>query len=214
MAEPAKPDNSVKTTLITVAGSILVALLTTVGTIATNSGGIKANTEKLDTMSKEIGVLEAKADALKKQDVPVGTVIASLLNQTEFAQATGDPDDFDVTKSKWTLADGKTVHGTAWAKLRSDGPVPNLCGVFLRGKNNGKREGLEEVSLGDYRPDTVGPHSHELKLSNPQLPGGGLLWDGGRNHSEEPPSGLVLSSKGVETQPKNITVNFYIRINE
>jgi hypothetical protein len=202
----AKPDNSVKTTLITVIGSITVALVTTLGTIYINSTGIKANSEKLE-------VLDAKAASLQKQNSPVGTIIASLLTPAEFAKETGDPDNFDVIKSNWTLADGKTVSGTRWASLRANAPVPNLCGIFLRGKNNGKREGIEEIPLGDYRADTVGPHNHDLKLSNPTLPGGGLLWDGGKGHSQGP-SDLIFPSSGAETQPKNVTVNYYVKIND
>lgn len=102
----------VKTTLITVIGSVAVALITTLGTIATNRNGIAENQQKIQDLTQ-------KADALGKPAVPVGTVVASLLTEVEFAKEVKDPDNFDLAKSKWTLADGKTVSGTKWASLRA-----------------------------------------------------------------------------------------------
>lgn len=206
----AKASVSVKTTLISVIGSVLVAALTTYGTIASNSKGIQKNADKLEA-------LNAKATSLEKPGLPVGTVIASLLTPAEFANAVGDPDTFDLSRSKWTLADGKTASGTAWAKLRGDEPVPNLCGVFLRGKNNGKRENVREMDLGKYDPDIVGPHQHTIMVNNDTAnavrdQGPGIVYQTG--HHTDGPDRLVAAWSGAETQPKNVTVNFYIKINE
>src|ERR1019366_6827966 len=205
-AVPPKPDTSVKTTLITVIGSVVVALVTTLGTIYVNSTGIKANTNKLDALKTKIEALDAKADALKKTNLPIGTVVASLLAQAEFAKESGDPDNFDVTKSKWTLADGKAVSGTGWAALRDNAPVPDLRGVFLRGKkNSSKREEMNKV----------GPHQHAIMVSNSNgTPGAvGILYSTAPDTYG--PDRLVAAwNDGPETLPKNVTVNYYIKIND
>src|SRR6202041_1042362 len=126
---------------------------------------------------------------------PLGTVIASLLTPVEFAKEVGDSETFDVKTSKWTLADGKSVSGTYWAKLRGNATVPNLCGVFLRGKNNGKflvgreknqsnkqRDDIEDIELGAYKDDIVGPHRHIVRAfdSKGTVPGSSIWWDGGK----------------------------------
>jgi hypothetical protein len=202
-----------------VIGSVVVALVTTLGTIYVNSTGIKANTNKLDALKTKIEALDAKADALKKTNLPIGTVVASLLAQAEFAKESGDPDNFDVTKSKWTLADGKAVSGTGWAALRDNAPVPDLRGVFLRGKkNSSKREEMKNVgdfALGEYQADKVGPHQHAIMVSNSNgTPGAvGILYSTAPDTYG--PDRLVAAwNDGPETLPKNVTVNYYIKIND
>jgi hypothetical protein len=206
------PNTTVKTALITVIGSIVVALLTTVGTIWSNTGGIRENKAKLDA-------LNVQASAFR---LPIGTVVASLLKPPEFAKEVGDPDTFDVTKSKWTLADGKSVSGTRWAALRANASIPNLCGVFLRGMNNKTRTDVKEVELGDFTPDTVGPHTHNVRYLDPNAPetrvGASILWDGGKRFTVGPNDafvqGVVTNEALPETSPKNVTVNYFIKIND
>lgn len=202
---------NVRTTLITVVGTIVVALVTTVGTLYSNILGSR----------DKIGKIQADVGAFK---LPVGSVVGSLLTPVEFAAQVGDPDNFDVTKSRWTLADGKSVSGTGWAKLRANAPVPNLCGVFLRGKNNGVRNDKDhpvpELELGQYDPDLVGPHDHNILVQHSGSPGGGMLWDGGKGGK----LGVDPLVEGVyydanardphETRPKNVTVNFFVKIND
>jgi len=197
--------NTVKTTLITVVGSIVVAMVTTLGTIYINTTGIRANTAALDT-------LNAKTDAVKKLGVPVGTIVASSLTPREFAKASGDPDNLEVTKSRWTLADGKSVAGTTYATIRGEIPIPNLCGVFLRGKAN-KRAGIDEIALDEYRPDTVGYHQHSAQVANPGVIAGGGIVYGGSTRTEGT-TALIAAWPGPETVPKNVTVNYYIKIND
>jgi hypothetical protein len=125
----------------------------------------------------------------------------------------GDPEDFDLGKSKWTLADGKAVAGTKWASLRANAPIPNLCRMFLRGKANGKRDGVPEVDLGIYQEDMVGPHQHDSRVQN-----GGPTKDVGiqfgGNTATVGPDKLVEKWNTLETRPKNVTVNYFIRIND
>ena len=204
------PENSsatIKTTLISVIGPVLVALVTTVGAIIVGSPSIRLNSEKIDN--------------LKKPSLPVGTVVASILDPVEFAKAAGDPDNFDLVKSKWKLADGSSVPGTDYAKLRGIKPLPNLCGVFLRGKKNNSAQiemkDVEEIDLGFYRGDKVGPHTHSIMVNNT---GANVIYnldpgiDYTIGHHTFGPDRLVAGwNDGPETLPKNVTVNYYIRIN-
>jgi hypothetical protein len=213
------PNTTVKTTLITVIGSIVVALLTTVATIWSNTGEIRENKTKLEQNKNKLDTLNLQASAFK---LPVGTVVASMLKPSEFAKEVGDPDTFDLKNSKWTLADGKSVSGTRWAALRSDAAVPNLCGVFLRGKNNGKRTDVKEFELSEFAPDTVGPHEHNVRFYDPGAPesrlGASIWWDGGKRFTVGVNEAFVegiASNEGLpETRPKNVTVNYFIKIND
>jgi hypothetical protein len=208
---------TVKTTLIAVIGSIVVAIITTLGTIWTSSTQLHKNSVEILENKDKLKGIKIDAAAFK---LPVGTVVASLLDPAEFAKEVGDPETFDIKASKWTLADGKSVSGTRWATLRGNAPVPNLCGVFLRGKNNGKRTDVKEIELGQFTPDTVGPHDHNVRFYDPTgtAHGASILWDGGKGFKVEKNSdfvqGVVTSDSLPETSPKNITVNYFLRIND
>jgi hypothetical protein len=208
--------------IITVVGSVVTAGITTFGVIRTNGNGITENQQRL----KE---LKAQADTLGKPALPVGSVVASLLDAGEFAKAVGDPENFDLTKSRWTLADGKPAPGTDWAMLRSNAPVPNLCGVFLRGKSNGKfllgkaqkdatgndRKDIDDIVLGDYRDDTVGPHRHKLWINNASSQRvTGFVYNGDSTATFAYTPMMPMSDEAPETQPKNVTVNYFIKIND
>ena len=209
---------TVKTTLITVIGSIVVAVITTLGTISTSSTQLRKNSEEIRENKDKLKDIKIEAAAFQ---LPVGTVVASLLQPAEFAKEVGDPETFDIKGSKWTLADGKSVSGTRWAALRGNAPVPNLCGVFLRGKNNGKRADVKETDLGQFSPDTVGPHEHNVRFYDPSGTGKGgasIWWDGGKPFKVEKDldfvQGIVTSDSHPETSPKNVTVNYFLKIND
>ena len=136
-----KSSGNAKTTLITVIGSVLVAGITTWGTIHANGTKIGENSQKLDQ-------LQQKADDLSSPGTPGGTIIASVLTREQFARAAGDPPDFDLKTSKWGLADGGSVDGTGYASAASSSWLPNLEAGFPPGHND-KR--LEEVTLGNGR---------------------------------------------------------------
>jgi hypothetical protein len=208
---------TVKTTLITVIGSIVIALITTLGTIWTSSAELRKNTAGIRENKDKLEAINVQASAFK---LPVGTIVASLLQPSEFAKEVGDPETFDLEGSRWTLADGKSVSGTRWAALRGDAAVPNLCGVFLRGKNNRKRPDVKEVELGQFSLDTVGPHNHNVRFFDPSGvgPGASILWDGGKRFTVKENTdfvqGIVTNDPLPETSPKNVTVNYFIKIND
>jgi hypothetical protein len=221
-----KLDKTVQVAIVTVAGSILTALiafLTTIITIELNGKGINDNSAKLDGLTTQAAVLKNRADDVERKlaqleapSVPVGTIVASLLTPPQFAKAVGDPDNFDVTKSKWIFAgqQPKTVPGTDWAATTGNAEIPDLREIFLRGQNNGRFPGVEEIKLGDYRPDVVGPHYHNQVIHRDSGPDDAV----GINFSKpsfQPKEDLIKGwNIGGENLPKNVTVNYYIRINK
>ena len=205
-APTANPENSnvlVKTTLITVVGSVVVAFITTFGAIALGGHQLKENADTLAS--------------LKKPSLPVGTIIASILTPQQFAKEVGDSPSLDI-KNKWTLADGKKVLGSDYVTVRGVEDVPDLCGIFLRGKKNSDQRNetkdIPELALGEFRPDTVGPHTHQLWINNrPGSNAVGFAYNMPATFGTTPMMPKWSEGDPTETVPKNVTVNYYIRIN-
>ena len=61
--------------------------------------------------------------------LPVGSVIDSMLSETQFQSAIG-------TSQVWVLADGRNVAGSAYASLVGTS-IPDFRGLFRRASNNG-----------------------------------------------------------------------------
>ena len=149
--------------------------------------------------------------------LPVGSIIASILSEPDFKRQT-------PSGEHWELADGKDVpagalqtlmRNNAYYKVLNPNNVakkPDLQGVFLRGKNNTRKDGHgtpnnEDLDIGLYQADDVGPHTHESKVgfANYGEPAQGAGWQGEAWTTTKP-------SAGLETRPRNVTVNFYIRV--
>ncbi|WP_439484424.1 hypothetical protein [Cyclobacterium plantarum] len=158
----------------------------------------------------------------------LGEIVATILSIEKFLNTYSDD---------WMLADGsKAPSGSLYAQL-IDENVPDLRGVFLRGKNYGRFDKVPEVSLGNFQneatkmPNTQfsipssGSHSHTYRsadngtlLDNPHsqpyanlngVPRYGVVGDkstSGGSHSHR------IIGGDTETRPKNITVNYFIRV--
>jgi hypothetical protein len=152
-------------------------------------------------------------------EIPVGSIVASMLTESQFAQEVGDPPNFNLGTSKWTLADGKPVPGTRYAALRQNEPVPDLRGIFLRGKNHGRNDGKgnsQEANLGDFQDDQFEDHVHEINRGGTEGSHDGEYALPAYHNTGVPrePTNYIVSGKhGNETRPRNVTVNYYIRIN-
>jgi hypothetical protein len=207
---------AVVTGCFTVIASIGAALITANHAIDANDNGISDASQRLE-------ILKTQINDIRKMGVPVGTIVASTLTPKQFAIAADDSPDFDPQKSKWALANGDEAKGTNYAMLTGNAKLPNLCAVFLRGKKNGRSQdpsgnslaNVEEVELGEYRPDIVGPHTHDqyLHMDKDNKTGEmGMRWDGYSNLN----SPVVVRgwNPGGENIVKNVTVNYFIRINK
>jgi len=157
----------------------------------------------------------------------IGSVETSLLSPDLFAQQVGDPAQFDPLLSKWALADGREISGSALANLTNEIAVPDMRGMFLRGLNADRQDGLEDPdglnrSVGDTQIDIFQGHSHSYEKA---LAGVAYLNGpfGGTYGSGEYDSSRILVPAtigeygsvrfGKETRPRNVGVYYYIKIN-
>ena len=137
--------------------------------------------------------------------LPVGTIIHSMLTVAQFISEYGD---------NWVLADGRGVSNTKYATITGSSLIPDLRGMFLRGKNNSRSDSRQnpdgELSLGDFTDHKFGSHSHTV--------GSGTVNGSGTfiqriNDSNVSSSTNTSTAGGNETAPRSVTVNIFIRIN-
>jgi len=115
-----------------------------------------------------------RSERIKEEDfvnLPLGTIIPSMLDPKEFAETVGDPPEFDSKKSKWVLADGqKDIKNSQYGVLPGNKRFPDLRGMFLRGMNvDGK--GLDpdqSREVGDVQEDALQEHGHETTATGYQ----------------------------------------------
>lgn len=146
---------------------------------------------------------------------PVGTIVSSMLTEAEFQGEVG---------AHWVLADGRDVTGSRYAQLKGISTVPDLRGVFIRGKNNGSDKD-DERNLGGYQDDAFQGHRHLFRNAtsstggSQNVPVASTTASGSSNAGTQnildPVADLTNGSPRTanETRPKNVTVNFFIKIN-
>jgi hypothetical protein len=209
--------------------------------------GTEIISEALNIRKELVGI---KADALKSRDklveitknvkeadfvnLPIGTIMASMLEPSLFAEKVGDTDPFDPKKSKWTLADGREVPTDSnYYKFTRESSVPDLRGMFLRGMNvKGGQDPEKHRKPGYPQKDALQQHGHETtatgfqsnvkdKDSKYQWGGKDLGYTSVGNADLIPGKvSKAISITGAdedyllqETRPKNVAVYFYIKIN-
>lgn len=151
----------------------------------------------------------------------VGSIQASLLTEAEFQSIFG---------TGWVLARGQSVSGSKYTSLTGVSSVPDLRGQFLRGKNNGRSDGNQDpggernLRDGVIQQDQYQGHTHSTG-STISGAGGGLVYLQPPGLSNNQVSGYVTKGNfadevgngtprtGNETRPRNVTVNYFIRIN-
>lgn len=149
----------------------------------------------------------------------IGAVQSAMLTEAQFQAQFG---------TGWVLARGQSVAGSKYASLTGNTTLPDLRGVFLRGKNNGRSDGNQnpngESALGVFENDQVQGHIHGMGAEN--VGGGGNLvgdaWNSGSSGNYPVGTGTGPAQTdgtngvpriGFETRVKNVTVNYFIRIN-
>lgn len=153
--------------------------------------------------------LNAQSIKISKQ-VPIGTVRSSTLSLTQYnAQTDG----------VWQLMDGGSCLNTAYATLTGNTTVPDALieGTFLRQAKAGRTVGTYEADEFKAHNHGGGNHRHTLENSamNP-TDGGGYNNDGsdaGTAVTRTNLSGVIINTEGGdETRPKNLAVNFFIKV--
>jgi hypothetical protein len=143
--------------------------------------------------------------ALSEAAASVGDVKHSLLTEAQFGAR---------NLGTWVLMDGRSCIGTQYATLTGNANVPDTTteGTFLRQAKAGR-------GLGTFEADDNKAHRHGLKQEY-GVPGNASYPPGG-NYSQltsRPEYGYtnnitVETVGGAEARPKNIAVNFFIKVN-
>ena len=146
-------------------------------------------------------------------DMPVGTVIHSMLNPAQMNSVGG---------GVWVLMDGRSVEGSAYESITKQSRIPDARGLFLRAQNSGRSRSFGNPD-GDMRPgatqgDQVGVHTHPISM-HPGLfafvaPGLGVGANSGKTVAFNQISASVGEAGGNETRPRAMTLYVYIKINE
>ena len=165
---------------------------------------------------------------------PVGSFQASILEETQFITQLNFP-----SPSTWVLADGRSVLGSTYQTLTGNTNIPDLRGITIRGLNNGgsaagtRSDGNQNPNdpsgtfvPGKYSEDTFQGHVH-----GEQIPTTVGSFDsvqsafGNASSSVGIPNGNPFTGPpindgvngvtryGLDTAPKNVSLNWYVRIN-
>lgn len=176
--------------------------------IATSANKIQAESVQYQAPVSEsaLSAMGAAINYCLEKLIPVGTVLPSMLTQAQF--------NAEVGVGYWVIADGSNVAGSRYATVKGVATIPDLRGMYLRGKNNGRVDGIQnpdgDLTLGQYQGDQVKSHVHYIGTDGDYYArsdggSGGIYKAAGSNNSD--PYG------GNETRSRNITVNYFIRIN-
>jgi hypothetical protein len=173
----------------------------------------------------------ALANYLRDSIAPVGSIAHSMLTEAQFNAQVG------ASPNTWFLADGRSAAGTLYASVTGATNVPDLRGVYIRGKNNGRSGSTGnpdgDLALGTYQADQFGSHNHNfsdpghIHQMNPPFGSAGNIYDGGSDRSavDNAPfgsgnvtaaatTGITFNTQGGnETRPRTVTVNIFIRVN-
>jgi len=203
---------------------VVTGVFSVIGALAANLGAWKSAKEK-----GEIEAMVVRADKTLKEieqlkyDLPVGTVISSLLEPDKFYERTQGVKNFDQVLSKWCLADGKTIIvETEYYKLTGKTKIDDFTGYFLRGKHDRRELGSHQNDAfqGHYHltdaDQWYGTHYTESHTGNsPRVGGNVTIGHKGVGNTGEAHSDGINGVPRIaeETRPKNIAVNFYIKVN-
>lgn len=135
--------------------------------------------------------------------LPVGTVIHSMLTTAQFASEYGD---------NWVLADGRSATGTRYAAVTGLSTIPDMRGVFLRGKGaTYNPDG--DLALGTYSTDKYLSHAHTVTMWSGAGGSSGGYTQYSSNFDTSLSNQPTNAAGNNETAPRSITVNIFIRIN-
>lgn len=196
------------------------------------------------TVNFENNVEGIKTDVFPKvEDVtfnkmPIGSIISSPLGYTAFNEINGiRPLTFNSEKSAWAPCDGRNVQGSKYGSKISN--VPDLRGVFVRGVNDMRVDGVPVISTERKNPDNnpaggfqqhaIQSHKHQvfvnkntkdknISVANSNTAAYRASNDDNaryvmQGNNDEPSVGKTSTFGGNETRPKNVSLYYYIKIN-
>jgi hypothetical protein len=178
---------------------------------------LQAAEDALVAARTDIQSLQDKISTLQRESSQVGDIVSSMLADNEFQT--------QRVSTEWVLADGRSVVGSLYAKVTGNTNIPDLRGVFLRGKNNlmpdesAGRNPAGDLPLGQYQPDALAAHQHDFKYGFKQDDAAILdRIQGGSNTpytvgSDSGEKTEIQPNASEETRPRNVTANYFIKIN-
>ena len=193
---------------------IITAIATVVGSIAVAYIGY---------MQATAGAAKTTERTLGGANLPVGTIISSMLPPGKFQLLTDNDAVFNATRTSWVLADGTTdITGSRYEIAMRHITPPDLRGMFLRGINGTRNDGKQDPDgprvAGVAQADQVGPHTHPVTprlgaLGNPLNFGGNNEHGVGSSHGTGTEVIAGAQAGATETRPRNVAVYWYMRIN-
>lgn len=163
------------------------------------------------------------------ESIPIGTVIASSLSFEQLCTQMDQPypsqwSSVNSDQYTWVPADGRNIAGSKYDIISSK--VPDLRGVFLRGRNQFDKEEKEKVKkehkdmsglreIGHFQPDNSNGFLSIDKVA---------IYEGSANNSTVGPLLITHDNKNQgkknfnfgktgETNPRNKAINYFIKIN-
>lgn len=183
----------------------LSALTITADTTPSNYTPVQEGSEGTDKISAHLNGIDS---TLGSTGSTVGDIVQSLLTESQYQSING---------AGWVLMNGRNIAGSDLATLTGNTTLPDARGQFLRSKNNGRADGNEnpdgEIVLGIQTTDKFGSHSHTVGRGTELLV---FSYSGGQYEYSTRGGGSTkwTGAQGSnETCPKNITVNYFIKIN-
>lgn len=159
------------------------------------------------------------SSATRTDSSPIGMIIPSMLTEAQFQALNG---------TSWVLAQGQTATGTAYASITGQSTIPDLRGMFLRGKNNGRVDGNQdsggERALGSFQSDALqninatwqSGTANASNTSGAVTATAGSASDPqgtGRAHGIFTFDAANVARTATETRSRNIAVNYFIKVN-
>ncbi len=154
-------------------------------------------------------------------ELPVGTIISSMLTYDQLCKQSGNEPAWHRLNF-WAPADGRNVQHSTYTAVTGNNFVPDLRGVFLRGKNQIDATETTPVSAdradpagnriaGSLQQDTLQKHSHDLMDQPIVNRPGNFSFNNGTSYR----GGIAATKESGddETRPKNVAVYSYIKIN-
>lgn len=146
--------------------------------------------------SRKIASEEERRDIYR-----IGEIKISLLKPEDFRAVYG---------TAWVLMDGSTQVSSDFAKMTGMNRLPDARGAFLRMHNNGRNDGYQNPDnkeLGDFQADEFRSHTHSLASSIQGNYAKNDFYSGPKSGGS-----TTGAAGGNETRPKNITVNYYVKV--
>ena len=139
------------------------------------------------------------ADKFNSSSSQIGEIKQALLTQAEFQQLNGDC---------WVEINGQDIGTSDYAAFTGRNILPNAAGRFLR------NSGGSAAPLAEVQEDEFKSHNHTITRRINTALASTTLAAGRSDQGSTDSNASTNFTGGAETRPKNLTVNYFIKINK